>query len=211
MFGATLFSQFTSATRCEYIQNFIRVISQSEPEFISLPKDASIQELIEKSEFSTAWGSVGTLLTQIDYPDLDRTFDCMFGFQAIKTVLVVDSNSLIRYVSTGFPGSMYDFAAFKSTTLCKQFNAMVVSGSLLAGPGFVHDVNLITPYRRPSCENEVLFNQILATEFQNLNMTLQRLTELFPLCVLSEYDPEITGSAIMCMCILHNIFVSEGY
>ena len=197
------------------VRKVSKAIAMKSKDFIVFPTgEAAIktQQLFKsKFGFPHVVGCVDGSHVPIQSPNLpDREFfRCRKGYMSLNVQGICDSSMKFTNIVARWPGSTHDARIFENSSICLRFEENEINGLLLGDQGYPCRPFLMTPFRNPDVEAEVIFNR-------SLNKTRSAVERMFGIwkrrfpclkmglrCKLDTAMLVITSTAV-----LHNIAVN---
>ena len=125
--------------------------------------------------------------------------------------MVCDASRKITSCTAMWPGSTHDSRIFRSSALCRLFEANVHTGFLLGDSGYPCRTFLMTPFLNPSTAAEENYNRSLCSTRVIVEQTFGILKRRFQ-CLHTELrtDPERAVIYVTACAVLHNLGIERG-
>lgn len=201
-----------SVSKCYW--EFVQAIIQEYVQVIQFENPQEIQNgFLRSSRMSQICGAIDCTHVKIIRPHADlhpNEYINRKGWHSINVQCVCDSNGKFLDVSAEWPGCTHDNVIFKNSSLCQRFFTGEFGNSYLIGDGgYAISKHLITPYRNPLSDSQVLFNKDLSSSRVVIEMAFGRLKRRFAcLYRVLQMPLERVPKVIMACCILHNLALS---
>lgn len=144
------------------------------------------------------------------------------GSYGINTMLVCDDRQCIRYVSTGWAGSVHDNRVYNSSTLCsspeRYFNS---TEYILADSAYAASNSVVPAYKakagKAMDKRHAKFNVAHArarVRVENCNALLKgkfQSLKAMRLRIMSDKDAVKVGRYIRACCVLHNFLLNDDF
>ena len=157
----------------------------------------------------------GTPVVFSQRPAIDgETFWSRKSMYCMNLQLVCDDRGYIRWLLTGWPGSVYDNTVFEKSPLCSDPHLFFNQGEfVMADSGYALKLHCITPYKQPwaTVPHHQIFNELFSSKrvtIEHVNGQLKnRWASLkgFPTQVKKKEDFKRINGQIASCCVLHNL------
>ena len=205
---------------CEYTKRVIKALNDLAPKYIFWPDEAERSLLSRENHQQFGFrgcisSTDGTHIVLSQKPGLDgEVFFNRKHTYSMNVLLTFDRNRQIRYVLSGWPGSVHDNTIWENGKIAKAPTRFFSAGQFQLGDsGFRLTPTMIVPYRHPAASlplnqafNERLSAARVVSEHGNgiLKARWQSLRAL-PICVNEPSDVQFVCDWISACCVLHNI------
>lgn len=211
----------TSVSRCIHeISNAINALASK---YVYMPTDHEVEDIKQKfyniASFPGIVGLIDGTHIKIKSPGepTEQAYYCRKGGHSINVLIMCDSNNIIRYANTKFPGTTHDAYIWRRSALLNYYKEKYNNGErnfwLLGDSGFPLQPWLMTPFGAPASRSEQMFNTAHKSTRCMVERCIGVLKSRFR-CILSErilsYDPVISGKIINACIILHNYMQFAG-